>query len=337
MGFYGQAMGNLESKGIRARERRLLYMLEVDARVRLSGLSSALKISKEACRQKIAKMEKGAVAGYQTIINLPKIGVESFRVYVALSCKREERQAMLDFLMQSKKIWWVLETNGEWDFDFVVWAGGNWEFWLFWKEFYGKFGDIIKNCRINTYTELVFLPRTFLVRSEREDSRGIRRYDAKQRISLDKKEMLLLSDIAFRGRDSFAEISKRTRLSIAYVSQTMRKLEKQGVILGYRALIDRNYLGLDYYKADVRLSSTSKLKALEEYVLGEPFAIYIDNVIGGSSFEFDFLAVSSDHAKEILDSVRAICGSSLNHLEFFQILGEFKLAHFPPQISARAL
>jgi len=328
MDYYQQVISELDKRGIGTRERKLLFMLEQNARVRLSELAGALKISEEAVRQKIAKLEKGAIAGYQTIINLPKIGVESFRVYVVLSCRREEKEKFMKYLLESGKIWWVAETNGEWNFDFVVWSYGNWDFWLFWKEFYVRFGGINKKWRINPYTELTFLPRTFLVSDERHRVQA-KKYDGEKRVELDKKEKLLLSDIAFRARDPYADICRRTGLSYGYVAGTIRRLEKEGVILGYRALIDRKHLGLDYYKADVNVSSTDKVAELEAYVLRNPFVIYIDNAIGGSSFEFDFLVASSDHAKEILDDVRAICGSCLDHLEFFQALNELKLAHFP--------
>jgi Lrp/AsnC family leucine-responsive transcriptional regulator len=330
MNFRKQVIEQLDNRSIKARDRRLLYELELDARARLPKLAAALKISEEAVRQKIAKLEKtGAIGGYQSIINLPKIGVESFRVYAVLSCSKDEREEFWKHLKESSKTWWIAEINGEWNFEFVVWARGNWEFWRFWKEFYGKFGGIIKKYRINSYTELTFLPRTFLVADERRGKNLARAYEGTGRVGLDETEKRVLSAIAFHARDSVVEISKRAQLHYATVARTIGRLEKQGVILGYRALIDRNGLGLEYYKVDVGVSSTEKVEAVKNYALSNPFVIYIDNVIGGSSFEFDFLALNSDHAKEILDEVRAVCGVKLNHLEFFQAMTELKLAHFP--------
>jgi DNA-binding Lrp family transcriptional regulator len=228
------------------------------------------------------------------------------------------------------------EVTGLWNYDFTVYANSYWDFWLFWKGFYSKFGTAIRKFRINPYTELTYYPRTFLVAPERHASEGKKIFDAKRQVRLSEGEMRLLYDISLRGRDSVSEISRRTGLSFAFVSKAMPEMQRQGVILGFRAMIDRQFLGMDYYKADVMVSSPAKVKALSSFAARHPFVIYEDMAIGGSSFEFDFLARNSDHAKEILGAVQDVCGSSLDHLEYFQVLNELKLAHLSKNIFAGA-
>jgi Lrp/AsnC family transcriptional regulator, leucine-responsive regulatory protein len=51
---------------------------------------------------------------------------------------------------------------------------------------------------------------------------------------------LLLQD----GRMSFTDLGKVTGLSTSAVHQRVRRLEERGVIQGYRAIVDRNAMGL---------------------------------------------------------------------------------------------
>jgi len=51
---------------------------------------------------------------------------------------------------------------------------------------------------------------------------------------------LLLRD----GRMSFTDLGKTTGLSTSAVHQRVRRLEERGVIQGYRAVVDRNALGM---------------------------------------------------------------------------------------------
>ena len=51
---------------------------------------------------------------------------------------------------------------------------------------------------------------------------------------------LLLHD----GRMSFTDLGKVTGLSTSAVHQRVRRLEERGVILGYRAIVDQNAMGM---------------------------------------------------------------------------------------------
>ena len=53
----------------------------------------------------------------------------------------------------------------------------------------------------------------------------------------------ILNLLAAEGRMSFTDIGKRTGLSTSAAQQRVRRLERRGVITGYRALIDADAVG----------------------------------------------------------------------------------------------
>ncbi len=75
--------------------------------------------------------------------------------------------------------------------------------------------------------------------------------------TLDRYDKAILTVLSEQGRISIADLSRRIGLSKSPVQARLRRLESEGIITGYRALIDPIRLGLDLVAfVEVRLSDT---------------------------------------------------------------------------------
>jgi Lrp/AsnC family leucine-responsive transcriptional regulator len=63
------------------------------------------------------------------------------------------------------------------------------------------------------------------------------------RQALDQTDRRILGELAVDGRVSFAELARRVNLSPPAVAERVQRLERSGVITGYRAEIDPRALG----------------------------------------------------------------------------------------------
>jgi len=74
---------------------------------------------------------------------------------------------------------------------------------------------------------------------------------------LDRFDRAILSVLAGEGRISIADLARRIGLSKSPTQTRLRRLEADGVITGYRALLDPIRLGLDHVAfVEVRLNDT---------------------------------------------------------------------------------
>lgn len=64
-------------------------------------------------------------------------------------------------------------------------------------------------------------------------------------IDLDPKDIQIIALVQQDARLPQAEIGRRVKLSAAAVNERLRKLERQGVIVGYAAIIDPERIGCD--------------------------------------------------------------------------------------------
>ncbi|TPJ81941.1 winged helix-turn-helix transcriptional regulator [Mesorhizobium sp. B2-5-13] len=82
---------------------------------------------------------------------------------------------------------------------------------------------------------------------------------------IDEIDRRILAELVSDGRISVTELSRRVNLSKTPCQARMKRLEKAGYILGYRAVVDPSRLGLSHVAfVEVRLSDTRKA-ALESF------------------------------------------------------------------------
>ena len=106
--------------------------------------------------------------------------------------------------------------------------------------------------------------------------------------SLDSFDHKLLAELAVNGRLPIIELARRIGLSKSPTQARLRRLEAQGYILGYRALLDPEKLQREHVAfVEVRLTDTREtaLSAFNKAVMGVP-EIETCHLIAG---QFDYL------------------------------------------------
>ena len=130
---------------------------------------------------------------------------------------------------------------------------------------------------------------------------------------LDRFNRMILSVLASEGRISIADLARRIGLSKSPTQARLRRLEAEGIISGYRALIDPIRLGLDHVAfVEVRLSDTRE-KALAAFNAAVARVGEIEQVhmIAGS---FDYLMKIRTRSMSEYRAVLAEKVSTLPHV-----------------------
>lgn len=127
---------------------------------------------------------------------------------------------------------------------------------------------------------------------------------------LDRHDRAILEVLAQDGRISITDLAQRIGLSKSPTQARLRRLEKDGVILGYRAMLDPIRLGLNHVAfVEVRLSDTREtaLRAFNAAVAKTP-EIEQAHMIAGN---FDYLLKVRTNGME---SYRAFLGDTISSL-----------------------
>lgn len=135
-------------------------------------------------------------------------------------------------------------------------------------------------------------------------------------IELDDINRDLLDLLQVDGRMSYRELGERVGLTAPAVTERIRKLEDQGVIKGYRAVVDYEALGFPLLCV-VRLNTRHSTQGVDDVIRAIPEVIEANRVTGSESHVIRARVRSTQHLEELLhhlweygDSVTNIVTSS---------------------------
>jgi Lrp/AsnC family transcriptional regulator, leucine-responsive regulatory protein len=122
---------------------------------------------------------------------------------------------------------------------------------------------------------------------------------------IDETDRRIISALSEDGRMSFAEIGRRVNLSAPTVAERVQRLERQGVITGYRAELDPRALGYPL-TAIVRVKpAPGQLKRIPELAAGIPQVGECHRITGEDCFFLKVHLRTIEELSELLDQFLA--------------------------------
>jgi Lrp/AsnC family leucine-responsive transcriptional regulator len=133
------------------------------------------------------------------------------------------------------------------------------------------------------------------------NERRQRRANAYEASLLDEIDRRLLEELGADGRLTMAELGRRISLSPPAVAERVQRLERGGVITGYKAVIDPKAIGYPL-AAVVRVRPASRqLQRIPELARETPEVVECYRITGEDCFFLKLHLRSIDDLEEILD------------------------------------
>ena len=126
---------------------------------------------------------------------------------------------------------------------------------------------------------------------------------------LDHIDLKILSILQTNGRCHLAEIAKEVDLSSPAVMERVRKLEVQGVIKGYQAVVDPKKIGKDVTAfIGVSVDHQRHINAFASYMMRQPDVLECHHVTGEESFILKINTANTESLEELLGEIRSVEG-----------------------------
>lgn len=136
-------------------------------------------------------------------------------------------------------------------------------------------------------------------------------------IGLDNLDFAILDELQVNGRISVADLARKIHLSQPAVHNRIKRLERQGLIRQYVALLDREMLGYDvmaFIQIGVNQHSTEQMQQLMERFAALPEVLECYRMAG----EFDLML------KVVLQSTKSLDQFIAKHLANVQGIGRIQ-------------
>jgi len=309
------------------KDKRILYELDKNARISYSEIAKKIRLSKNSVINRIKEMErKEIILGYNTLININTLGHTTYDIYLKFKgTSLEQEQRIIAELVKNKNIWLVAKVEGNINLSLLISTKTPEEFNAIWKKIHEKIKPYVTVVRIAILLEYHHFPRKYLLDSNQGKTAVIGRRD---NINLNKIEEQLLKALSENARVSILEISKKLKLTPKSISTKIKKLEKQEIILGYKANLNFRKLGRSYYKIMLDLNDLKIVPEIYDYIISNKNVVYFDKFIGGKDFEFDLEIDSFESFLNFMDELKKKFGKFINDYEYLNPTRIYKSQYF---------
>ena len=121
--------------------------------------------------------------------------------------------------------------------------------------------------------------------------------------TLDDIDWLIIEELQTNARISYKDLGELVGLSAPAAADRLRRLERRGVVQGYRAVLDPEVLGVPVL-AVIRVNARADaVKRIDEIVLDLPEIIECHRVTGSDSHVIRARLRSTRHLEELLEQL----------------------------------
>ena len=313
-------------------DKNILFELDKNSRTTATKIGKKIKKSKQFIDYRIKKLEEeGVLSKYITVIDYSKLGYKSIRIYFKFhNITREKQDELESNLIEDKEVWWLVALEGQWDLGFAIIVRDVLDFYDYWDKIMLKYRKYINKKAIVIHTHIRQFPKSYLINKNNTEL-GTIVGASKEKFTIEEKDLKLLEILSDNARMPLLEIANKLKTSPQVIKNHIKRLEKNKIIIGYKALIEVSFLGYRYYKAYINLLNTERIKELEQFCLQHPNILNLNKTIGGSDFEIELQVKSFDEFDSIMNEIRKLFSGMIDNYEFVIARKEKKMVYFPIQ------
>ena len=300
-------------------DRKILHELDLNARQSLSQIAKKLRLGSDLIEYRVQKyLDEGIISRFSPIISPGLLGVNICKTYIK---HRMPKQSLANFLATIQKhpaTYWLCEGYGAWDILFSFATPSSREFQKEQDKILSKYGKYIIDLTVTLPTEVFRFPKHYLVGKGKNVFRWKRSAPMQKIDSLEKNILEHLSD---NCRINTSVLAKRLKTTPAIVSYRIEKMEKAGLILGYRTQFDYNAIEMMLFKVLLELRSfTPKTrKDILNYCQNEPHITCFIQQIANTQIEFEVEANDYQQFISIIENFKENFSSHLGRVEYMLI------------------
>lgn len=245
------------------KDRKILSLLMLDARINLSELSKFVELSKSNIARRIKKLEEeGFITGYHAYIDFSKIGIKSSIVLIKSQATFETKEDYIKSLISNKKIYAITEQTGAHDLMIAINYKSEEEKDLVLDNILDK--RIIKDFEIfeikTHFPKLDYtkeMPDKLLLKPEKP---------IQENADIDSKDIKILKALSENCRIPLVDLAEKLNLPRETLSYRIKKLTDSGVIAKFQPNVNFFMIGSEFYFLMFKLIHPSKKKDLIRYL-----------------------------------------------------------------------
>lgn len=131
---------------------------------------------------------------------------------------------------------------------------------------------------------------------------------------MDTYDYLILMELQKNGRISVAELGRKIGLSTTGTKERIKKLEQEGIIKGYGAIIDGDKVGLDITAFITVPVGDMDIKEMAKFLTDMPEVLECHKVTGDTCFFIKVKAKNTKKLEKLIDKINSVAKNTYTYL-----------------------
>ncbi|MBT6995530.1 AsnC family transcriptional regulator [Candidatus Woesearchaeota archaeon] len=314
------------------KDRKILQILDMDARQTYSQIAKRVGLSKEVVNYRLKNLEnKGIVNGYYAILDVAKLGFAPYRIIIKYrDISEEKKKKLMEYAKKHPSFAWVASLEGTWNSVFVIWSKSIYDFKKIYDDFMFNFGELIQEKEVTVATSIIHFKKNYLYTSK--DFTSLIVGGDRELEKIDEKDYKILLQLSQNARSSILTIAKKSDLTPNAAKYRIKNLEKKGIILGYRAMVDTKKLGYQHFKVFLNFYNVTEeeKKRLIEYLKHDSNVIYVTDPVGRADLEFESELDNATKLYEFIKEMKVEFPNFVRDYEVILTYQEHRINYLPP-------
>lgn len=316
-----------------ALDKKILGVLDENARLSEAAIGKKVGTSKQVIRYRLNRFkEKGIIETYYTMLDVGKLGFDSYYVFVQLKgLNSEQENKIYQIVLNLPYTAWLVTGVGRWDA--VI---------LFCAQTIANFNEQLEELKRLLGSHLHEYIFTTLIQAEHISYKFIRP-DVKEYLkttprskiySFDKIDKKILRVLNQSGRMPVTEIAKSTNYPLHTVHHRLKKLKKEKIIQGFRPKINVHKLGMQWHLLLIKFNPVSeeRAKSFIAYCKRHDHVYYVTNTVGIYNVMLDIHVRDTEEFRDFLFDIKNSYGDVILLYESVVVFEELILTYIPPVV-----
>jgi len=310
-------------------DKKILFELDLNARVSASQLAKKLGKSKETVNFRINRLlNNGFLKGFYTVFNTSKLGWYYTKFYIKFkNITPEKEKELFDYVSKQKHIAYLASVEGYYDCMVLVMVKSSSDMIEFQDGFMKLYGKYIQQKDLVTFLITHRFNQMFLYNGKEKEDWSYQLEIGNYK--LDNIDKSILNLISSNSRMPLVEIASKLGVDHKVVKYRLRKLEKDKIILSYVTSPNFEKLGLTFFQINISLKDSSARKEVVQFFNQTNKCLFAMELLG----KYDVLAEvhikGSEELKEIIDEFRVRFVDKYNDYDVSTITKEYKMVWSP--------
>ncbi len=314
-----------------ALDKKILAVLDEDARLTESAIGKKVGTSKQVVRYRLNRFkENNLIENYYTMLNVGKLGFDSYYVFVQLTGLNVDKENNLyQRILKLPNIAWLVTGVGRWDVVILFCAQTVSQFNKQLEGLKRMFGSHLHEYTFTTLIQAEHISYKFLRPST---TKSLKTTPKEKLYSLDKINKKILKTINQHGRMPVTEISEITKLPVHIIHHRLKKLRKENIIQGFRPKVNVHKLGMQWHLLLIKFNSVSeeRVKDFIEYCENHDHIYYVTNTVGLYNIMLDVHVKDTEEFRNFLLDIKNSYEDVILLYESVVVFEELKITYVPP-------